>query len=220
MCKTPQPPVPKSWTVSCLKNDGIDDGGVCSRFFSPDGMVFKTVEEVYKHNTVLEKERIEKEKKKIFSFASNGRFVEDKIPCGLCDKKFATEFKLKRHQEDVHKNPFIQKNDNRRRSVRLQRKTSTSPQQLNVPTSLRQSPPGPPQSPPGPPQSVAAPKKFNWTLEVADEKFSSLCHNKLGTEDREKNDLGPLKIPMWRTMSGMPFLCSSLPSPFLHYKKA
>ena len=84
MCKTPLPQVPKDWRVACLKKDGINEPGICSRFFSPDGMVFKTVEEVHQYNTVLEKEKLEKEQKKIYSFsmAGGGGFVEDKITCG------------------------------------------------------------------------------------------------------------------------------------------
>ena len=185
MCKKPQPPVPKSWTVTCLKTDGVDDGGICSRFFAPDGMVFKTVEEVYQHNSLLERAKLEKEEKKIFSFsmdgiANNGRFVENKIPCGQCDKKFTDNFRLKRHEEDVHKNPY------RRRSVRLQGNVHTSLR--HGPTGPPKTPPGPPQSIPGPPQGVPGAKKFNWTSEVEDEKFHSVCNNKMKTEANDPGD--------------------------------
>ena len=170
--------VPKSWRLHCLRKDrGVFDGDICSRFFSPDGQVFKTMEEVHQHNRDQERVLLEKEKRRIYSFrmdkdSPRGGFVQNKIPCDQCDKVFINQFMVKRHKQDVHEIPF------RRRSARL--RSSTSELEKNNPTirSLQcnkgedlKDPISPRQGPPGPsiPVSGSQPK----TSPVEEQKYSS-----------------------------------------------
>ena len=63
MCATVATKIPSGWQSVCLKQKGVFP---CSLFCSPDGKQFKTIEEVHKYNSELEKKKIEAQH---FSFA-------------------------------------------------------------------------------------------------------------------------------------------------------
>jgi len=109
MCAPVATKIPAGWQSVCLKQKGVFP---CSLFCSPDGKQFKTIEEVHKYNSELEKKKIEEQH---FSFVPNPPqrsgsqygFVPvaggPRISCGICPQMFVTASAQRKHIQDVHK---------------------------------------------------------------------------------------------------------------------
>jgi len=119
MCNFDTESVPKGWQWTCNRKLGVEG---CTTFCSPNGKVFHSLEAVHKHNSEMEKLKIEKEMRR--SMMKQETYINKvsvnnstMLACNLCDGKFYNPSMLKKHERDVHGRSYFRKDNSNNQKV-------------------------------------------------------------------------------------------------------
>jgi len=111
MCNFDPKSVPKGWQWVCLKSSGVVpmDSQNCSKFCSPNGKVFTSLEEVHAHNRLAEMLKLEKENRRLLKGMKQENSVNKvsvnnstMLACNYCEQSFFSPSMLKKHEREIH----------------------------------------------------------------------------------------------------------------------